>query len=213
MKTKMHAPQFLRKRKFLIVLPPLVLPFITLLFWALGGGKGNEAEAYESTAKGGLNAALPDAQLKEDKTLDKLSYYEKAASDSARLQELMKTDPYYLQHQSAKKEGLFSGRDSMLSSINDKRNIPGNAGLNTSPYNPYPPTDPNEAKVYKKLEDLNAVLHNTNMQPGKAPAHPEVSSRKGNTISSADMDRLEQMMELTKRGTSGEDPEIKQLNG
>ena len=44
---------------------------------------------------------LPNANLKDDKPLDKLSYYEKAASDSAKLEELMKNDPYYLQKTNA----------------------------------------------------------------------------------------------------------------
>jgi len=36
-----HSEKFLKKRKALLVLPLLALPFITLAFWALGGGKGN----------------------------------------------------------------------------------------------------------------------------------------------------------------------------
>ncbi len=98
MERKTHSQQFLQKRKFLIALPILVLPFITLMFWALGGGKVNDAQAQQPTTKEGLNLELPDAYLKDDKTLDKLSYYEKAASDSAKLEELMKNDPYYKQH-------------------------------------------------------------------------------------------------------------------
>ncbi len=66
METKKHSPQFLQKRKFLLVLPLLVLPFITLLFWALGGGKLSDAQAQPQTAKEGLNIELPDAYLKDD---------------------------------------------------------------------------------------------------------------------------------------------------
>jgi len=36
---KQHSGEFLRNRKFLMVLPLLVLPFLTMAFWALGGGK------------------------------------------------------------------------------------------------------------------------------------------------------------------------------
>src|SRR4051812_6337937 len=95
MKTETLSPQLLRKRKFLLGLPLLVLPFVTLLFWTLGGGKASNGQAHQTDPKQGLNTQLPDANLKEDKPLDKLSYYEKAASDSARRKGLIKDDPYY----------------------------------------------------------------------------------------------------------------------
>lgn len=99
MEQKTHSQKFLRQRKFLLVLPLLVLPFMTLMFWALGGGSVNHADAQQ--AQNGLNMQLPGANLKDDKPLDKLSYYEKAASDSMKLQQLMENDPYY-RHQDRK---------------------------------------------------------------------------------------------------------------
>lgn len=42
---KTHSKEFLRKRKFLMVLPLLILPFVTLFFWALGGGQGSPVHA------------------------------------------------------------------------------------------------------------------------------------------------------------------------
>ena len=71
-----HTPQFLRKCKFLLVLPLLVLPFVTLLFWTGGGGKGH-AMAKEPLPTG-LNTELPDAQFKEDDPITKLQLYEQA---------------------------------------------------------------------------------------------------------------------------------------
>jgi hypothetical protein len=43
--------KFQRQRKFLIVLPLLVLPFITAMFWALGGGKVSDADAQTQIKK------------------------------------------------------------------------------------------------------------------------------------------------------------------
>ena len=34
-----HSPEFLKERKFYMIIPLLVLPFLTMGFWALGGGK------------------------------------------------------------------------------------------------------------------------------------------------------------------------------
>lgn len=51
--------KFIRKRQLATFLPVLVLPFMTLMFWALGGGKGAAAAAQPTTA--GLNMDLPKA--------------------------------------------------------------------------------------------------------------------------------------------------------
>ena len=93
MKKVEQSQAFLRKRKMMLVLPVIVLPFITMAFWALGGGSGNEAKATIQTA--GLNLNLPDAKLK-DSDGDKLSFYEAAEKDSLKLLEQMRNDPFYL---------------------------------------------------------------------------------------------------------------------
>jgi conjugative transposon TraM protein len=213
MKTKTHAPQFLQKRKFFVRLPLLVLPFITLLFWALGGGKVNNAQAGQPTAAGRLNVYLPDANLKEDKALDKLSYYEKAASDSVKLKELMKNDPYYHQRQRAAM-GLDPGADTAMSSIQFGQG----ASLQRNDLNPSPHSSPtgldtNEAKVYQKLQALNTALHEVTVRPGIASASRDGYRQDKPGVNSADLDRLEQMIGITKNVDGNEDPEMEQLNG
>ena len=71
-----------RKRKLLLFLPLLVLPFLALGFFALGGGKGN-AQAQTAAVSKGINTELPGAQLKQDKSANKMSLYNKAQRDSA----------------------------------------------------------------------------------------------------------------------------------
>lgn len=39
----MNNEKFKRQRRFMLVLPLLTLPFVTLAFWALGGGLCNGA--------------------------------------------------------------------------------------------------------------------------------------------------------------------------
>jgi len=70
-----------RQKKFLLALPLLMLPFMALTFWALGGGKGDGQAAI---AQKGINTELPSAQFKGEKPQDKLSLYDQAAKDSAR---------------------------------------------------------------------------------------------------------------------------------
>jgi hypothetical protein len=69
------------KRKLLLLIPLLLLPFAALLFWAFGGGKKDAADSKSLNA--GLNTSLPGAQLKGRKTKDKLALYDQAERDSA----------------------------------------------------------------------------------------------------------------------------------
>lgn len=203
----------LRKRKLLIVLPLLVLPFATLLFWALGGGQA-DVQAKKQDSKHGLNMELPDANLKDDKKLNKLSYYEKAATDSSKLKELMKNDPYYLQRTSAERSNIFIN-DSIPSSIKYQPNRSyGSTNLKTSPYSSHSYNDPNEAKVYNKLNELNEAMNQASQQPrAQYGSYTNARRTASSSMNSSDIDRLEQMMKMNNQGDGSEDPEMTQLNG
>lgn len=74
MNTNQLSPAARRQRKFLMVLPLLVLPFLTMAFWALGGGKGSEKNV--SAPQQGLDTRLPEASFRPDEKEDKFSVYE-----------------------------------------------------------------------------------------------------------------------------------------
>ncbi len=84
--------KFLQQRKFLMVLPLIVLPFLALVFWLLGGGT---SEKDTVSTKTGLNTQLPDANLKSQSSLDKLSFYAMADRDSVKRLEQERMDPNY----------------------------------------------------------------------------------------------------------------------
>ena len=207
MEQKTQSPKMLRQRKFLLVLPLLVLPFMTLLFWSLGGGKVENIDAQPLTNKG-FNMELPDAYLKDDKPLDKMSYYDKAASDSAKLQELMKNDPNYRKHTSLNNDiDGIQGDDISVSG-----NYARSGALMTSPYGSGISQDSNEVKVYRKLAELDEVM-NSAANPAMVQKNDTSHNRSENTqVNSGNIDRLEQMM-LSMNQTEGEDPELQQLNG
>ena len=79
---KQHSTEFLRNRKFLMVLPLLVLPFLSMAFWALGGGKGNRNLTAVQDAQKGFNTELPQAKFNPDEKQDKFSIYESSAKDT-----------------------------------------------------------------------------------------------------------------------------------
>lgn len=199
MEKKTRSLKFLKQRKFMMVLPALVLPFLTMMFWALGGGKGSEASAQKN--KGGLNLELPGAAFNDDKSLSKLSFYEQAERDSAKYKELMKNDPYYQQEEPQTREV---------------------AGIPA--YDPLPPhsssrhsthyKDANEEKVYRKLAQLNEQLNKSTPAEKVQKDLYARNSKPSNlrTMKSEDIDRLENMMQMMKNGNNTEDPEMKQLN-
>ncbi len=66
------------RRKILLVLPLLVMPFLALAFYAAGGGRGSSGDAVASK---GINTALPDANFKTEEPLDKMGFYAKGEKD------------------------------------------------------------------------------------------------------------------------------------
>jgi len=167
----------LRQRKFLLFLPVLIIPFLTLGFWALGGGK--EAKAQAAPVKG-LNMAMPNAVLKDEKGFNKMSFYDEAQKDSLKQKEQEKNDPFFFKKTVAK--------DSAPSLSNLSRY-----------------TDPNEAKVYQKLAELNKVIQ-------QQPAAPPVAEQPlSGTAANPDMDRMEQLVR-NMQGKNDDDTEMQRLN-
>lgn len=176
-----------KKRKMMLVLPLLVIPFLTMAFWALGGGSG-KAKTAESN---GLNLALPDANLKDDKVLDKLSFYDQAAKDSMKREEWMRNDPYF----NIDTTPSFSNE---LESLNEFSSDRYKQRLNTSLYE-HPANNP-EDQIMQKLKLLQTELD----KPDLPPPTPE-----GDKQFSSELDRLEGMLKVNNG--NGEDAEMKQL--
>jgi conjugative transposon TraM protein len=188
----------LKHRKMLLILPILALPFLTAIFWALGGGKMDAANSAVPPQKG-FNLKLPDANLKEGLPLDKMNYYDLAALDSAKLDELIKKDPNYL-NQSFQ---IDSTEHSSTVNQRKERN-----GLNKSVYR-----DPNEEKVHQKLEALQKAINTPVAVPAQNRDVSTHTKSNETSIHSNDMDRLEQMMQSMNDGQDSQDPELQQLGG
>lgn len=95
MEKKLRSERFLKKRKLLLVLPVLVLPFLTIGFYALGGGSGIRGPVNISNAGEGLNIELPSADVKEDVNATKLSFYDKAEALQKEREKEIQHDPYF----------------------------------------------------------------------------------------------------------------------
>lgn len=210
MENKKHSAKFLRQRKFLLILPLLTLPFITMIFWALGGGKGSDVAAQNTGLQNGLNLKLPDAKLKSDKGLDKLSFYRLAALDSLKLLQEKKSDPYwnelpgYQDSDTNNLPGYMNQNDFQLQKFDNKLSLSPSSHRNM---------DPNEMKVYSKLQQLTNEM-NKSSSPSSAMNEYDLNSLqslKQNYDAGKDVDRLEGMMNVMKQD-EGKDPEMEQLN-
>jgi conjugative transposon TraM protein len=191
-----HSLKLIRKRKFLMALPLLVLPFVTLAFWSLGGGRGF-ANSINSKPSG-LNLELPNANLKND-AIDKLGFYEKATRDSLKLKEEMENDPYLKKNMDL--EDTFS--DHSMESI-----------LPSIPQNSTSNIDVNEEKVYNKLRQLNDVVNSKkNSQELNTSNYSMEKVNNDPAVNKKDVDRLGQMLDNMNQSSTEEDPEMKQMNG
>jgi hypothetical protein len=195
MKQQPLTPEMMRQRKLLAVLPLILLPFLTLFFWALGGGKVDPANGRANTSKG-FNFHLPDAKLKDFSALNKMSYYDQAALDSDKRRQQMKSDPYYRQHGDTDTASLhFSKyRASFMGSSN------ANSGYVSKLIGSSDPSLANAAKVYQKLAALQKAINKPAMPPDY-----QAKPNSGNPAMSS--------TNPLKIQTNTEDPELRQMNG
>ena len=217
METTTYSPVFLRKRKFLIVAPLLMLPFITLFFWALGGGKAAAADTTKKTEPDGLNLHLPEAKTKDEKGYNKLSFYEQASKDSAKFQEELRNDPY-----SKWSPKLATGKDTSASELEQVaeqsatrygQNISsGSKSLNNTQSNPHNYTDHNEEKVMRKLEQLQNEINAKPVEvTAKTVGYDGPTGSKQMAPANPDVEKLEKMMSLIKKGNEP-DTEMNNIN-
>jgi conjugative transposon TraM protein len=201
---KTHSEKFLQRRRFYMALPLLVLPFITMIFWALGGGQGTPAQA--SQIRPGLNLTLPGAHFaKEVELWDKFTLYEQAKRDSMQYEEARKNDPYYVV---ARLKGK-SASDS----------LPPGMRLNTSlgTKDQYKQINEHQELINQKLQLLSEQISNPQTTPRLTGEESEVTgtTTPGSSPparSSPEVDRLEQMMEQMS-SEQHSDPEMRQLDG
>lgn len=184
-----------KERKFLMVLPVLALPFLTVIFWALGGGSSSTAQE-SGNLQMSLNATLPNGKA-DERAKDKLAYYELAEKDSAELLELIKRDPNY-QHiplDSPYTEDLYAADYGY--------------GANRS-------NDPTANQIYRGLNNLERQMQSSNSYGGgyghgDHNSYAPYQSSSVYSSTSAEISRLEQMMgDLSQ--PAAPDPEMDQLN-
>jgi len=190
-------PKTKMKARFLLFLPLLIYPFLTLFLWSMGIFKPDKALAT-TAGKKGFNTTVPGAVLKDDRSLDKMGFYAQADRDSIKLKERVANDPFYKDIQNPDNT---AGQNSI------------GTALETKVFHPSPAAsykDPNEQKVYERIAKLQEVM--------SAPTSPTVATNTTAASTPAvkpedneGINRLENMMQ--RMGQDKEtDPQMQQLN-
>lgn len=188
----MHSISFRREKRLYTVLPLLVIPCVTFIFWVLGGGSADQT--IVKTEGAGFNASLPEPFLKDGPS-DKLAFYEKADRDSAALRELQRADPYY----SGQIAGQSFTQESRLLGLPEKKQS-------------FDQGHQAEAQINQKLEELKSVLAAKQETPPLAAAQDLTSELEKQTPAATDIDRLEKLVESIHAPSSVPDPEMEQLD-
>jgi conjugative transposon TraM protein len=182
------------------------IPFATLFFWSLGGGKAARAQAATAQVQG-LNMKLPGAKVKNDSAENKLGFYEQAEADSLKFKQLRKDDPYYKADtgKTLIKKDSLKGFDTGSVPKGDNSMIGrsfSTKGLSTSRAN----LASNEQQINQKLNEINRQIS----QPS-TPVQPteNAQSNSGNTAQLALM-----QAEIQRLGNANTpDPQMQQLSG
>jgi conjugative transposon TraM protein len=158
------SAQTLRKRKFLMVLPLLIIPFVSMAFWALDGGKGSQVVELPDQKKG-FNLELPQAKFDVNEKQDKFSVYE-ASARQHKGETLIMDEGYnpmafsnYIDNPADQNEQKINER---LSQINSEINRQGSSVNNNSSPN-YMRTNSSEnmSGDVNRLENLMESLNNS----------------------------------------------------
>ncbi len=187
-----HSISFRRERRLYTVLPLLVIPCVTFIFWILGGGSADRA--IVQTEGAGFNTSLPEPFLR-DGPADKLAFYEKADRDSAALRELQRADPYY----SGQIAGQSFAQESKLLGLPETKQ-------------PLDQGHQAEAQINQKLEELKTVLAAKQETPPLVTSPDLTSELEKQSPAATDLDRLEKLVESIHQPSSMPDPEMAQLD-
>ena len=194
-----HTEKFIKQRRFYMVLPLLVTPFIVTIFWALGGGQVAPAQATELHT--GLDLTLPDAHFsKGDEKRNKMNYYDDADRDSVKYRSAVGSDPFYV---------LDPLTDATTGEVFQSSKKTTYSQMNASVREGNEP-EPIEDRVNAKLGQLYKQL-NTPTESATEISSTMVAPASDQALAQ-DVDRLEQMMEMMNQGKES-DPEMDQIQG
>jgi conjugative transposon TraM protein len=208
MSAQTQSSSFLAKRRLYTFLPVLTLPFVTLLYWAIGVDLFTDKDKQNQFQ--GLNMSLPGPSFQNESTSNKLAYYNRALRDSAKMQDLLKSDPYRRSEaslpQTTSKQGKLLGLEAPMAQLTDPK-----PAVTASSQQ-----SPSQAKILNRLKTLDSVL-----AASPEPQFETTAARQPQTADATmqqlgpnadDLQRIQQLMSSMQDGQTEQDPEIRELS-
>lgn len=192
-----------RHKKMLLVLPVLVIPFVIMLFWALGGGRVSAQSARAQIT--GLDMQLPGAHNRKDSTENKLTLYEKARKDSLKFNEARKDDPYYhadLEMSADKPSNVVDGTVTTQPFGVFRGELP--AGI---PNSPSAELAQNERQITLKLASINRQINQPSAIAGKGQQGSYIENSRAEEQLASLQAKLQQVSSQNEP-----DPQLQQLS-
>lgn len=177
-----------RAARFYVILPLMIVPCLTFVFWVLDGGKKIEAT---DTRKEGLLTQVPAVPEGELDVHSKLESYQQADRDSLKWLELAEMDP------------SISSNDH----LGIREELDYQNALNSNVYREPDQTDQQTDELLDRLGRLQEQLSEGTVQ--ESEIYPSTS--RVPATADADLQRLEELMG-TLAAPQREDPETAQLN-
>ena len=153
------------KRRIYLVLPLLLIPFLSLAFYALGGGR--TVDSSHSTKSKGINVKLPEAQFKENEPAGKIGFYKEAQADTSTASlRLEKLSSRMLLNQDVPDQQAAQVQE-RLSALNWELSKPVNVGQNQNRFSEAPSVPVNLSSDVSRLERLmeNMEQNTTDQDP------------------------------------------------
>lgn len=199
MEQKMNEGKALKRekqKKFLLFLPIVVIPFMTLLLWSAGIVGSAEAQTTKGEKQTGFNFHLPAARQAKDSNWNKMQYYAQADKDSERLRSLMRS------YQNDTDTGIFGNFNTGEEHV---------SGITVS-------ADPKERMIEEKIAELNKKL---NEPSPLSPENNDDDSEYTDLPSQAAIGRTQETPQRylpsyppgMEQDTEAGDPELEKLDG
>lgn len=182
------------QRKALLVYPLIGLPGLCLIFYTLGGGRGDRP--FTEPAVFGLNPELPKASVEGQQLLNKKLQYEQAEQDSLRKAQYRLQDPYRRDSNTIKPAPFVAGN-----------------GVRPSvslPVKPPVVADPRADQVLAQLQQLRQAIRQPEQPspfpprgitalPGARYAGTPAARTRDDTVGDARVGRLNDMLDKVIR--------------
>ncbi|TDE18076.1 conjugative transposon protein TraM [Dyadobacter psychrotolerans] len=209
MEAKTQSASFMQNRKFYTYLPLLVLPFLTLAYWAIGI-KMIYKNQVAQTQPQGLNTSLPDPKLKDETAFSKLTYYKQAMDDSAKIREQLKKDPYrsleLTQPDKSAAELSMQGLGAPQSDLKEQKPVSYNGKMYAGNQ---------QTLIINKLKSLDSVLSRTSEpQFHQSVSKHELTQKEAVSVPDENLQKLESLMNNLEgqQNIDPQDPELQELN-